>query len=258
MQRINADALFQMALHLERFTHGIPNPEPFNDTTRQNATSAFEYFKKNCTLMGLTVSALYIDRILTKVKEPTCSVDDIRQMCPILQDRINDEMRSIYLMHIPTKNAAYLKDKQHFGQEVLNKFPSSAFDIEESGKCLAFNRNTASVMHLMRVMEVALKAAATALSIPNPGEANWQRIIDQINSQISQRGASKPPDQMAMESFFKEVSAHLFAVKNAWRNPVMHIHQNYDAERAGDIFNAVKGFMRYLAIHLDESGKFTP
>jgi hypothetical protein len=47
-------------------------------------------------------------------------------------------------------------------------------------------------------------------------------------------------------------------VKNAWRNPSANAVAMYDAERAEDIFNMTKSFMRHLAGHLDEAGNFTP
>jgi hypothetical protein len=38
----------------------------------------------------------------------------------------------------------------------------------------------------------------------------------------------------------------------------MHADKVYDSERAEDIYNSVRGFMRHLAEHLDEAGNFTP
>src|SRR5205085_2266401 len=119
-------------------------------------------------------------------------------------------------------------------------------------------RNTACVMHLMRVMEAGLKAVATALAIPDPAQANWQQIIDQINSQINQRRAAKSAGWLAVEPFFADVSAHLFAVKVAWRNPSMHLEAKYDESEAKRMYNAIEGFMQHLAARLDESGHLTP
>jgi hypothetical protein len=47
------------------------------------------------------------------------------------------------------------------------------------------------------------------------------------------------------------VLAHLHAVKVAWRNPTMHIVNQYTPEQAEEVFNAVRGFMRHLASKLE-------
>jgi hypothetical protein len=56
---------------------------------------------------------------------------------------------------------------------VTTNFSSTSFDIEEAGKCFATGRNTATVMHLMRVMEIGLKAAAIGMNVPDPEKATW-------------------------------------------------------------------------------------
>jgi len=38
----------------------------------------------------------------------------------------------------------------------------------------------------------------------------------------------------------------------------MHVDKKYTEEEAEDIFSSVKGLMRHLAKHLDETGTFTP
>jgi hypothetical protein len=57
---------------------------------------------------------------------------------------------------------------------------SASFDIEEAGKCLAFDRGTATVMHLMRVLEVGLKALAKVLQIAYA--PSWDSYIKKINT----------------------------------------------------------------------------
>ena len=50
-------------------------------------------------------------------------------------------------------------------KDVFNAFPSANNDILEASNCLALERGTATVMHLMRVAEVGLKALASALGV---------------------------------------------------------------------------------------------
>jgi hypothetical protein len=74
----------------------------------------------------------------------------------------------------------------------------------------------------------------------------------------AQNKAAHPAWLSHQKSFFENIHADLSSVKNAWRNPSMHADKVYDPERAEDIYNAVRGLMRHLAEHLDESGTFMP
>jgi len=55
-----------------------------------------------------------------------------------------------------------------FGDEVAERFPKAAYDINEAGSCLAAGRYTASVFHLMRVAEYGLRTLAKPLKVKSP------------------------------------------------------------------------------------------
>jgi hypothetical protein len=60
--------------------------------------------------------------------------------------------------------AYYKPDEPLFGSDVLTKFGSATNDdIEEAGKCLALGRGTATVFHLMRVLESAAQSIASKI-----------------------------------------------------------------------------------------------
>ena len=50
----------------------------------------------------------------------------------------------------------YEQDEPLFGAVVQSKFPAASFEIDEAGKCIALGRYTASVFHLMRVLEIGI------------------------------------------------------------------------------------------------------
>jgi hypothetical protein len=126
-------------------------------------------------------------------------------------------------------------------------------DIEEAGKCLALNRNTACVFHLMRVMEVGLRALGASLHDPridpkrNP---TWDAILKKGDEELLKPLAQRAAEWQTDEAFFSTAHASLRAVKDAWRNPTMHVERIYDDEAALEVWNAVRGFMRHLASKL--------
>jgi len=145
------------------------------------------------------------------------------------------------------------------GQLVAINFSNANYDIEEAGKSFALDRYTACVMHLMRSLEVAIDAIGIAIGLPDAviaAQNSWERLLTKMGDQIKANDATPTTDWIANRQFLIDVRAHLFSVKNAWRNPSMHLEKKYTEKEAERIFRAVKDFMEHLATHLHESGKF--
>jgi hypothetical protein len=121
---------------------------------------------------------------------------------------------------------------------VVEAFPSATTDILEAGNCFALARYTACVFHLMRVMEAGLKAIAKEMQVPYA--SNWGACI----SEIEKRSQA--------DEFSKNAILYLRSVKNAWRNPTMHIEATYSQEWADRILQAVQVFMVHLTSRLAE------
>lgn len=143
----------------------------------------------------------------------------------------------------------YYEQPKLFGDDVFDKFPSANNDIFEAGTCLALERGTACVMHLMRVCEVGIKVLAGALSVTQQND--WGAYLREIGSKLDARtkaSGKRTPD----EQFYAEARVTLDGVRMAWRNATMHIENNYSPERAEEILIAVRGLMRHLATRLCE------
>ncbi len=168
---------------------------------------------------------------------------EIRLMLIDLHQRILDDLEDRFFLSIPSENVPFYRPKEPlFGWDVEAKFPMMSEDISEAGKCLALNRATAAVFHLMRVMEIAVQRFGDKLGITLPSEKNWQNILDEINKAI------KTLDQKAAQTkAYAEASAHLYNVKVCWRNQVMHPKQTYTPDEAKALFGAVQIFIRDLA-----------
>jgi hypothetical protein len=173
-----------------------------------------------------------------------------RKEIEILSKRIDDELRGREFFAIEHPHADYFAVRHPLGEAVGEAFPSIAVNAEEAAKCLALDRATASVFHLMRVMETGLKVTAGALGIPYA--PSWESYLRQIDSRVQQKYRVKGVRWKRDEPFFRDVSAHLHAVKAAWRNPTMHVVRDYTPEQAEDIFRAVRIFMAHLATRLHE------
>ncbi len=116
-------------------------------------------------------------------------------------------------------------------------------------------------MHLQRVMEVALKSYGFLLGLPLSNQPSWGEVLRLTGEEIRERNDKKYAKiwcSTEEQEFCEGLQPLLFSVKNAWRNTSMHADKKYTEEEAEYIFDAVKGFMRHIAAHLDETGVFTP
>jgi len=81
-------------------------------------------------------------------------------------------------------------------------------------------------------------------------------MLRKIKEEMDRRNKATHPqwNNHSDSAIFNEVYVSLDAVRNAWRNPVMHVEGKYTVEEATHVFGAVGGFMRKLSLLADEDG----
>ena len=181
------------------------------------------------------------ERLLHHVEQDASHFQILHDM-QSLRERLLDQIENVTFVAIRQSDRDYfVPHTPLFGIEVDLKFPEMSEDISEAGKCLALGRGTAAVFHLMRVMERALQRLGTELGILLASEKNWQNVLDEANKAIKLLDHKKQKTKALAES-----ASHLYAVKLAWRNEVMHPKQTYTMEQAHEIFRNVRAFVRDL------------
>lgn len=201
---------------------------------------------------SLNKVATQIERLREKIKNPILPIvvaNDIEN----LQHQIHDHLRDHYYYAVTPASAALYSEPAPFGAEVFERFPSAIQDLQDAGKCLALDQGTATVFHLMRVMEVGLKVLSRELDIPYA--PSWESHLSQIQTKIGERHASKSRTWKKKEPIFKEMAGDLTAIKLCWRNPTMHIVRSYEPGEAREIFMAVQRFMQRMASQFKEKGR---
>ena len=168
-----------------------------------------------------------------------------------LRNRFNDDTKAISFFVIPSSKIGIYDKKHLFGDEVFSKFPSVNADISEAGKCLALDRGTACVFHLMRVVEVGLDALAKRLRIPP--QNNWGQYLRRIAESLDAKKKPLPKWVKRNESFFRDSAMIIAGIKDKWRNPCVHrINEHYTPNQAEDVFDEIKKLMVHLSTKLKE------
>lgn len=229
-----------------------------NSSLSQEQKQDWLYYTENaetlCRKLGLPSSEMATKRMKDLLSQNAeISSSEILKLADELEHRLIDEMKSRMFFCVEPDKQRFITDINLFGEDVATNFPSATFDIEEVGKCIAFEHWTASVFHSMRVLEIGLSALANELKVADDRK-NWENVINGIEVEIKKvNNATHGDDWLAKQQFYSEAALQFRYFKNAWRNHVMHVRDSYDEQRAEAIFDHVKQFMQHLATKLTEA-----
>jgi len=205
----------------------------------------FSSLASTCRDSGLTFTASLLDRYGRVYQAPASALQTAGQLTRAIHEcihRLQDELAEPRFYAISPSKLEFIRPyPPFFPYEVTNAFPAANKDLLEATLCYAFERNTACVFHLMRALEIALKAFAEKLGARFEPK-NWDRILSSIEEKI---GDSRDSEDA-------EVLIYLRNIKNAWRNSTMHVERDYDAEQAFEILRTAKNFMIHVAKRLQQ------
>jgi hypothetical protein len=195
-----------------------------------------------------------------KKKHPApCSYTEISTSLDEVLRAFEKDLSKIVFVPIAYNRHQYFEKEHLFGHAVTIAFPSAAAEIKSAGNCLAAELHTAAVFHLMRVVEVGLRAIAKRLRVRvGNGPLDYQTWGTIINGIQSALNTSTPPNSAGLKKrakfleFSSGVMGEFNAFKDLWRNNVMHTRDSYDEHQAMSAFNHVRGFMQRLAERIKE------
>jgi hypothetical protein len=200
--------------------------------------------------LGLRSVVRQLDRVKEHFSAAGTTTTTMRAMIVDVYNRMLESLEDSFFLSVPVENVPlYRSTEPLFGTDVAAKFPEMNEDIDEAGKCLALNRSTAAVFHLMRIIEIGVRRFGDRLGIELTTEKNWQPILDEINKAIKGMDHKLPQTKA-----YAATSSHLYNVKIAWRNEVMHPKQTYTEKEARAVFSSVDTFIRDLTSMFEKQG----
>lgn len=133
---------------------------------------------------------------------------------------------------------------------VCSSFPDAYADIFLGVDCWAMGHDTASVFHMMRVLELGLSWLAKEVG-EEMGVDNWHNVIDRIEKRIREAADTMPKglEKSTRLQFLSEAAKEFRYFKDGWRNYVSHNRGIYDEHQARSVLEHVKSFMLTLATH---------
>jgi len=201
-----------------------------------------------CASLGLKLSCAYIKRVQAEVQEAKpITVDHFRCWIETFQARLADELNLDLLFHVSAERAHFYAYSEALVPELVGCFPLSSVEMSAAGRCLAFGEGTATVFHLMRVVDMGFRCVAASLDIPyTPG--TWRAIGDAIEKKMAARYRNKTEDWKDAEPFYASVLLDIQAISRSHRNATMHdLERKYTEAEAEYLFTVTEHFLLHLS-----------
>lgn len=210
--------------------------------------------REQCAAIDLRCSVDKIDDILDRISKnmPPGVIGD---MFVELSERVESELRTRIFLAIPYGQRDNYSDPLRGWEDILVRFAVED-DVAEARRCLALERYTASVFHLMRVLEVAVLKLEPFLDKADP-KAHFGTVINRLQKYLQKTNFPDLPVRVQEKyAFLQSVLPLLQAINDAWRNKVCHADGKivptgaYTAETAHAIYYRTLELMRLLASEL--------
>lgn len=173
-------------------------------------------------------------------------------------------------LFIQADRVDYLDHEALFGLEVFNAFPSARPDIREAGNCLAVECPTAAVFHSMRAVEWGLRAFCAHLGFRRLTRRNrrtgetthvpathldWETMLNQAQSRAEKKfkHVKRGKNRDAYQLFYYPALEEIRAIREVWRNHIMHTRDEYSRKDADAILDHVRRLLTKLAERVSES-----
>jgi len=175
---------------------------------------------------------------------------------------------NVKLILVNPSRAAYVENELLLGIAVRDAFKSAIPDIIDAGNSLAVDLGTATVFHLMRVVESGLRALCVHVGVTRTVRSKksgktkykplawseWETMLSalqiRVDAKIGKLAAGKKKQET--QEFYYPLLQELRAFKESFRNHVSHARSVYNAREAEAVFEHVKRFMSLLATKVSE------
>jgi len=201
--------------------------------------------ERTCQALGMAMTLASLERFKDIMSKDEPAIEAVDKRLRDLMLRMGDEVKEELFLHVPKVMAQHYNQPLRDWEDAIARLPKAEMDVREAEQCFALSRPTASVFHLMRIMEIGVQEFGSKLGVSLPMEKNWQNILDEINKAIKALPQTTLVEKRTRDDY-AGVAAHLFNVKTAWRNNVMHPKSSYSMDETADLINHVKSFMKYL------------
>ena len=192
-------------------------------------------------------------KLLRTDKDATLSDEQAERLSTLMEDirkTLEAEIKGFNVYVVTPKRievAKLLSDVPFlFAPGVFRKLPAVArYDIQEAGKCIAFERATAAAFHLMRATESVIRAFYTHHIETEEQLLMWGPMVNTL------RRESKFSSSKEYLTLFN----NLDNIRLSFRNPTQHPDKIYGIQEVQDLWGLCVDAITRMAKDLDEPGE---
>ena len=251
---INVERAFvRMHAHIDhrRNDESIASRQEFDHLTG----NLLEYIDAFREPINLPVTKPIVESLLLALDSGTFTWREAAGQVVALQSCWEAELRSVEFWGT-LAHADFYRNPTAGWEQVVDRFKCGD-DVEEGRKCIALGRYTASVFHLMRVVEAGVLAFQVFLNgAPDP-KPHFGSIVSKLEGLVQRTQFDHlTPTMQTKLPFLRAILPQLHAVKDAWRDKVTHVDSHiipaghFTEEKAIEIHNASLSLMKNLTENL--------
>jgi hypothetical protein len=175
----------------------------------------------------------------------------------VLSQTLEDELKRHTFIYLSPAEVKMYRDPYGAFPKTIRMFPSTGHDIIGAIQCYTLGQGGACVFHCMGILQYGLYALADELKVEfkTPIELeNWKNIIEPIEKRI--KAIENDPKSKQKDDdlkFYSQAAVQFRYFKDAWRNHVCHLRQQYDIHQAQSVLQHVTDFMETISTRLRES-----
>jgi hypothetical protein len=263
MLKVNAEQFVEAARYLavlreisERVarseqTQGLDRPLTALAREASGLDQRLNELRAQCDSLDMRFTIKHIDRCLN---ESELKPQHLIAYSVEIYDRFRDELAERRFYSLTPRDATWFEDPLKGWESVIDRFGCS-FDVEEARKCIALERYTAAVFHLMKVVEAAVLELQIFLKDKDV-KANFGAVVTKLEDMTQkQRFEHIKDDLKPYLPVIRDVLTQLHAVKDSWRNKVSHVDvlvpaDTFTEELARGVHDATLLLMKKLAAGL--------
>jgi hypothetical protein len=229
-------------------------PEPFAAGEKEIVREKLNLISTAATVLDLPETSTLSSRIHGEVEAATIR-NDLRHRVESLYELFYMQIHLVKFLYVKPETLRVYQNPELAGEGFKLGFTNGNRELTEAGNCLALDRFTACVCHLMRALEIGLTSLERQLGIVAPAkgaENTWGKILGRIKDRMDQNDKTPPPDWAKDREFYQKAYSFLQAAKTPLRDSTMHVKSVYDQESATSVFSVTAEVLRHLATRLAE------
>jgi hypothetical protein len=200
----------------------------------------------------LPVTTRFIGDLEFLYRSGTLKWREARDLIRTIKSCYEAELKSMVWFGL-SEGAPYFEEPTKGWDDVIERF-GCGDDVEEASKCFAMARYTASVFHLMRVVERGVLEMEVFLNRAPDPKAHFGSVISKLEDLVQKNKFDQVPAHLrSYLSFMREVLPQVHAVKDAWRDKVSHVDNKivpvgtFSEEKALEVYSATRSLMKKLS-----------